>query len=169
MQTKRPRILLAGPFLLGNSIKEDGIPWIYAKKIRSQRTRSFELDVPERENKPEILHTLLGIELKVGKKRISCPDLATARYLSVFARSGCRNIAIPYDITKISNLADELERAWYKMLLLLEEIAKSKTPQVRGKMRSALMKQVRLEIEGIGAGETMPEFNRIDDAKRTLN
>jgi len=151
-----------------NSIKEDGISWIYAKKIRSQRTRSFELDVPERENKPEILHTLLGIELKVGKKRISCPDLATARYLSVFARSGCRNIAIPYDITKISNLADELERAWYKTLLLLEEIAKSKTPQVRGKMRSALMKQVRLEIEGIGAGETMPEFNRIDDAKRTL-
>ena len=151
-----------------NSIKEDGISWIYAKKIRSQRTRSFELDVPERENKPEILHTLLGIELKVGKKRISCPDLATARYLSVFARSGCRNIAIPYDITKISNLADELERAWYKTLLLLEEIAKSKTPQVRGKMRSALMKQVRLEIEGIGAGETMPEFNRIDDAMRTL-
>nr|MBA2335824.1 hypothetical protein [Blastocatellia bacterium] len=94
---------------IGTGIREqlaaDWIPQIYAEKIRMQRTRACQLEVPERENKADILHTLLGIELKVGSTRFSCPDLATARYLQVFARLGCRNIAIPYDITKISALA----------------------------------------------------------------
>ena len=52
---------------------------------------------------------MLGIELKVANRRLLCPDLATARYLSVFARLGCDVIAVPYDITQISRIADELE------------------------------------------------------------
>ena len=42
---------------------------IYDKKVRAQRTRSLNIDVPERENEANIQYTLLGIELKVGKRR----------------------------------------------------------------------------------------------------
>ena len=41
------------------------IPTIYAEKVRSQRTRSYQLVVPARENIATIQYTLLGIELKV--------------------------------------------------------------------------------------------------------
>ena len=81
----------------------------------------------------EIQHTLLGVELKLGRKRLLCPDLATARYLSVFARLGCQDVALPYDITKISQLADELESSWYRMLLLAEQEADRGKHKVQGK------------------------------------
>jgi len=138
----------------------DWIPRIYAEKVRTQRTRSFQFDVPERENKTEILHTLLGIELKVGNKRFSCPDLATARYLRIFARFGCQNIAVPYDITKISALADDLEAAWHGLLLLHDNLVKNKSPQMKRRERSGLLKQVRVEIGELGAGEAIPEFKK---------
>lgn len=134
------------------------IPAIYREKVRTQRTRSYEMDIPERENTAEILHTLLGIELKVGKKRFACPDLATARYLQTFARLGCRSVAIPYDITKISILADELEVAWHKMLLRNHGSNQGRSPQTLGRSRSALIKQARNEVAEMGAGEKMPEF-----------
>src|SRR5687767_7823181 len=88
------------------------IPEIYRDKVRAKRTRSFAMAIPEKENAPEIMHTLLGIELKVGRVRIAVPDLATARYLCVFARLGCREVAVPYDISKISAIADLLETGW---------------------------------------------------------
>lgn len=134
------------------------IPEIY-REIRAGRTRSYRMDVPERENRAEIFHTLLGIELKVGKLRLSCPDLSTARFLCVFARIGCKDVAIPYDITKLPAMADEVECAWQKTLLYFEEAAAGKTPQVKGKLRSALVKQMRNEIQKEGAGEMMPLFN----------
>jgi hypothetical protein len=140
------------------SLQDAWIPAIYREKVRTQRTRGYEMDVPERENTAEILFTLLGIELKVGKRRFACPDLATARYLRVFARLGCRGVAIPYDITKISMLADELEVAWHKLVLQNEESNKGKSPQTIGRSRSALIKQIRAEIAEIGAGSPMPEF-----------
>ena len=75
-------------------LADDWLPNIYKEKIRSQRTRSIVLDVHERENQAEIQYTLLGIELKVGKRRFACPDLATARYMRVFARFGCHEFAV---------------------------------------------------------------------------
>jgi len=144
---------------LREKLGEAWIPGIYAEQIRTQRTRSFEMDIAERENKPEILQTLLGIDLKVGNRRFSCPDLATARYLRVFARIGCTKVAIPYDITKISTIADELEVAWHKMILLIEEGTKTRTAQTSARVRSLVIKQVRSEINALGAGEAMPAFN----------
>ncbi|MBA3769171.1 MAG: hypothetical protein H0X08_01475 [Blastocatellia bacterium] len=126
----------------------DWLPSIYAKRVRTQRTRSISLEIAERENSAEILYTLLGIELKVGKRRISCPDLATARYMRVFTRLGCRDFAIPYNITKISVIADELETAWHRMALLMED----------KRSRSNVIKSIRKEIAEIGAGNLMPEF-----------
>ncbi len=136
------------------------IPAIYRDKVRSQRTRSYHLDIAQTEQRSDIQHTLLGIELKIGNKRFSCPDLSTARYLQVFARIGCQEVAIPYDITKISTLADELEISWHKTLLLFENATKDKIPSAKGRMRSSLIKEIRLEIEEIGAGSLMPEFKQ---------
>lgn len=139
---------------------DDWLPAIYAGKVRTQRTRSYALDVPPKENAAEILHTLLGIELKIGKKRFACPDLATARYLRVFARFGCTNVAVPYDITRISAIADELETAWQKTVLNVFEASKDDSPPARSRKLRAVLKILREEVEFIGAGETMPEFKQ---------
>jgi hypothetical protein len=147
-------------FQIRDQLKENWLPQIYENKIRSLRTRSFRLDVPERENRVEIQHTLLGVELKVGNKRLSCPDLSTARYLQVFARLGCEEIAVPYDITKISTLADELESSWQRILLLFDEETKEKPASARGRLRSGLIKEIRHELAEIGAGEKMPQFKQ---------
>src|SRR6187401_2334068 len=96
---------------------DEWIGTIYRDKIRVGKTRAIRLDLPERENTAEIQYTLLGIELKVGRRRFACPDLATARYMRIFARLGCREFAIPYDITQISPAADELETSWQRTLL----------------------------------------------------
>ena len=149
---------------IASEIKEklgdEWLPAIYCQKVRTQRTRAHQLEIPEKENRAIIQHTLLGVELKVGIQRFSCPDLSTARYLQIFARLGCQEFAVPYDITKISTLADELESAWQKILLLFEKAAEAKTAPVKGRMRSGLIKEIRLEIDEIGAGSLMPEFKQ---------
>src|SRR6516165_3462693 len=99
------------------------ISTIYRDRIRAMRTRSYQLNAPTKKASVEVMHTLLGIELKVGKRRLLCPDLATARYLSVFARLAAPEVAVPYDITQISRLADDLESSWYRMLMLIEHLA----------------------------------------------
>lgn len=142
------------------SLGDEWIPVIYREKVRSQRTRAYHINVPKKENRAEIFHTLLGIELKVGNYRFTCPDLSTARYLQVFARIGCQDVAIPYDITKISFLADEIEISWHKTILLFEEKTGEKAASARGRMRANLIKELRQEIEEIGAGALMPEFKQ---------
>lgn len=128
------------------------IPDIYISDVRSMRTRRMAMAIPERENSPDILHTLLGVELKVGKLRIACPDLSTARYLMVFARIGCRDIAVPYDITKISKIADDLETAWQRLNLILEGAS------VR--TRNKAIRLLRDEIASAGSGDAAPEFKQ---------
>src|SRR6476620_9241751 len=85
------------------------LPRLHRERILKLRTRSYHFGLAGVPKRIVIQHTPLGVELKVGRKRLLCPDLATARYLSVFARLGCRDVAVPYDSTKISQLADELE------------------------------------------------------------
>ncbi len=136
------------------------LPMIYRERVRTQRTRAHGLEIGRRENRAIIQHTLLGVELKVGNKRFSCPDLSTARYLQIFARLGCQEVAVPYDISTISTLADQIESSWHKSLLLLEAAANDKTSAVKGRMRSSLIKEMREEIEEIGAGALMPEFRQ---------
>src|SRR6186713_2727368 len=132
--------------------ESDSIATIYSQRIRTIRTRSYALEIPERENDVQILHTLLGIELKVGRRRFACPDLPTARYMRVFARLGCGEFAVPYDITKISTLADELETSWQRALLLLEATTTGLTDRQQKRRRSDYIKSVRTEIAAIGPG-----------------
>jgi hypothetical protein len=140
--------------------RDDWPPRIYRERVLAMRTRSHGVPALTRNAGVEILHTLLGIELKVGRRRIACPDLATARYLSVFARAGVSEVAVPYDITKISRLADDLESAWQRMLLLAEHVTQGRAGAVRSRVRSAVVKEVRREIEEAGAGTAVPQFNQ---------
>lgn len=135
------------------------LPTIYSEKVRTLRTRSYEFDVPQKENIASIQHTLLGIELKVGRMRMTCPDLSTARYLRVFARLGCKEVAVPYDISLIPGLADELESSWQRTVLLVTDRANDRSQAASSKMRSLVVKAIREEVARIGAGEKMPLFN----------
>jgi hypothetical protein len=137
---------------------ETWLPRIYRERILKLRTRSYHFEAASVPKSVVIQHTLLGVELKVGRKRLLCPDLATARYLSVFARLGCKDVALPYDITKISQLADELESSWYRMLLLVDQEAKAKSASFRSRVRGSLLAETRAEIAAAGAGARIPEF-----------
>jgi hypothetical protein len=147
---------IEGPAAAG----EDTVAEIYAEKVRPLRTRSCSLDIPERENDAQILHTLLGIELKVGRSRFACPDLATARCMLIFARLGCRAFAVPYDITKISTLADELETAWQRMLLAHDNDVRARSAAGKKRARTLLVKSLRSRIASIGPGDLMPLFKQ---------
>jgi hypothetical protein len=139
---------------------ESWLPDIYSRRILNLRTRSYDFPSLARNSPPEIQHTLLGIELKVGQKRMLCPDLATARYLAVFARAGCKAIAIPYDITKVSHLADELESSWHRMLLLAGSLTSERKAAFATRVRTMLIGKVRDGITAAGAGTRIPEFKQ---------
>jgi hypothetical protein len=139
---------------------ETWLPRIYRERIRKHRTRSYHFEKPSASTRVDIQHTLLGVELKVGRRRLLCPDLATARYLSVFARLGSSDVAVPYDITKISHLADELESSWYRMLLLVEQEGRAQSARFKGRLRGLLLANIRAEIEEAGAGARVPEFKQ---------
>lgn len=143
-----------------SSLGEAWPPQIYRQRVLTIRTRAHRI-APAMRNAPvDILHTLLGIELKVGRRRISCPDLATARYLAVFARIGCTEVAVPYDITQISRLADDLESAWHRMILLSEHSSPGRKPAFISKARTKVITEARQEIEQAGAGTLVPQFNQ---------
>jgi hypothetical protein len=139
-------------------LEEHWLPNLYAHRVLRLRTRPYRFDKSPRAARVEIQHTLLGIELKIGRRRLMCPDLATARYLAVFARAGCNEVAIPYDITKISRLADELESSWYRMLLLADEKSRDKSERFKARLRGLLFAKIRTEIAVAGRGTKIAEF-----------
>ena len=144
-----------------NQLGDAWLPRIYRERILKMRTRAYQFPPISKSAPPEIQHTLLGTELKVGRHRLLCPDLATARYLSVFARIGCSAVAIPYDITKVSHAADELESSWYRMLLLADSVAAQRSSAFRARLRRLIIGKVRDEVTEGGAGKHRPEFKPI--------
>ena len=133
---------------------------MYRDTVLSQRTRRYELRAPQKKSRVEILHTLLGIELKVGSRRLLCPDLATARYLSVFARLGCDSVALPYDITQTSQIADDHESSWHRTLLLIEHLTLDRSERLRSSVERRVIAEIRVGIAMLGAGTPFPEFNQ---------
>jgi len=143
------------------ALGETWLPRFYRERILILRTRAHQLpEAPARPEQVNVQHTLLGVELKIGRRRISCPDLATARYLATFARAGCMQVAVPYDISRISQLADELESSWQRMLLLVEHLVAGRNKAYRTRLRNILIADVRQEIGKAGAGALVPEFNQ---------
>jgi hypothetical protein len=141
-------------------LSETWLPRIYRERVLKLRTRSYHFETLNLSASVVIQHTLLGVELKLGRKRLLCPDLATARYLSIFARIGCKDVALPYDITKISQFADEFESSWYRMLLLADQQAKTESTRFKGRLRGLLLAKIRAEIAEAGAGTRVPEFKQ---------
>jgi hypothetical protein len=136
------------------------LPQVYIERVLKSRTRAYKFPKLAKNARVEIHHTLLGIELKAGSRRMLCPDLATARYLSVFARIGCDTVAIPYDITRISLVADELESSWHRMLLVSDEITSEQSHAFRTRVQRQIIAKVREEILEAGAGPRLPQFKQ---------
>jgi len=145
---------------------ESWLPRIYRERILMMRTRAFQFGNLKRNGSVEIQHTLLGVELKVSNRRLFCPDLATARYLSIFARAGCPSVAVPYDITKVSQLADELESSWYRMLLLAEANASGRAERFKARIRGLIIAKLREEVSEAGSGSRIPEFKQTTKRQR---
>lgn len=61
----------------------------------------------------------------MGRLRLSCPDMGTARYLKVFAELGMKYISLPYDPSHSVLLATGLEHA---MDRIKEHLLASKLP-----------------------------------------
>lgn len=140
-----------------------GARWLaefYRIQVLPLRTRSVRVHAAARGESVEPHHTLLGIELKIGRHRQHCPDLATARYLAVWARAGCTDVAIPYDITQISHFADELESAWHQMWLLAGYTTACRSASFQTRVRSLLIHDLRREVNDSGAGPAIPLFNQ---------
>lgn len=148
-------------------LKDAWLPLIYRNRVLQMRTRSYHFGPLPQRPVCEIQHTLLGVELKVGRRRLLCPDLATARYLAVLARAGCEDIAVPYDITKTSQLADELESSWHRMLLLADRNAAAESDRFRTRLHGLLIAKLRAEVDAAGAGTARPEFKQ--DTKQSAN
>ena len=146
--------------LIQEQLGESWLPRIYRERILKLRTRSYHFESAKPTARVDIQHTLLGVELKVGRRRLLCPDLATARYLSVFARLGCQDVAVPYDITKISHLADELESSWYRMFLLVEQETRAESTRLKTRLRGLLIAKIRADINEAGPGTRVPEFRQ---------
>jgi hypothetical protein len=162
----RPVTIVECALEIKEKLGEVWLPQIYKSHILPMRTRSHHLEIAEKETNVEVQHTLLGVELKSGRRRLLCPDFSTARYLSAFARIGCTDVAVPYDITQISRLADELESSWQRMLLLIEHVAEERTVTFRARVRALLVKDAREEIKTAGAGAAIPQFNQNTKQRR---
>ncbi len=92
----------------------------YGKEVLSGRTRVVSL--PGRKCEPRLLNTFLGFELQVAQKRITCPDMSTARYLRIFAEVGMPSVRTPYDPTLTTCVLPQLEQSLKRIKdLLLEE------------------------------------------------
>ena len=59
------------------ALNDSWLPQVYVERVLNSRTRAYEFPKLPQNAKVEIQHTLLGIELKVGRQRMLCPDLAT--------------------------------------------------------------------------------------------
>ncbi len=90
---------------------------IYCWDVLRNRSRTVQL--PGRKCDPRILETFLGYEVQAGKKRITCPDAVSARYLKIFVELGFKDVQIPYDPTRTALIVTGLEGALSRIKELL--------------------------------------------------
>lgn len=87
---------------------------LYRNAVLTHRTRRVTL--LGRKCRPKLMKTFLGYELLMGRRRITCPDLVTARYLRVFGELGCGEIEMPYDPTRTARLLPDLEALFERIV-----------------------------------------------------
>jgi len=115
----------------------------YRERILTVKTRK--IDLLGRKCEPQIMYTFLGFEVKLGPKRLTCPDLTTARYLSVFGKLGAKSIEIPYDPSQTARLVPLIEASMQKIDDLLESKETERVKQQRSMQRTYRSLRKRLE------------------------
>ena len=94
---------------------------IYCRQVLPFKARKIPL--LGRKCSSQIMYTFLGYEVKTGRRRITCPDLVTARYLKVFLEIGMKQVLIPYDPTRTARLIDRLEKDFERLKAAAEGAA----------------------------------------------
>jgi hypothetical protein len=130
----------------------DRLRRIYEEDVLSGRTRKVRL--LGRKCQAQMLQTFLGLEVKLENRRITCPDLTTARYVRLFGEIGIPSIRIPYDPTKTARLLPELEKA---VQAISEDLRAEEPPSSLAAARvfKEIRRQLRLAEErnpGTGPG-----------------
>lgn len=92
---------------------------IYCEDVLQRSNRVVKL--LGRRCRSQILYTFLGYELKMGRRRITCPDISSARYLKLFSEIGLEEIRMPYDPTHTALLVAGLEGSLHTIHELLLE------------------------------------------------
>ena len=121
---------------------------IYRDQVLEQRVRG--VDLLGRKCQPRMMYTFLGFELKMGRKRVTCPDVSTARYLMIFAEIGLERVQIPYDPSQTARLLPELESCFGGIKARLHEVSPDRAQhQILGRrVYAALRKRLRDTEEG---------------------
>lgn len=91
----------------------DRLRRLYCEQVLPGRTRTVRL--LGRKCSVELMKTFLGFEIKMGRKRVTCPDMTTARYLKIFAELGFKEVEIPYDPTRTAALLPDLQEAFLQL------------------------------------------------------
>ena len=84
-----------------------------------------------RKCRPELMYTFLGYEVKLGALRVTCPDLITARYVSLFGKLGMESVQIPYNPTVTARILPLLEDSAGK----IDELTETGSPEPAAKQR----------------------------------
>ena len=125
----------------------------YGEEVLSGPTRVVSL--PGRKCEPRILNTFLGFELQVAQKRMTCPDMSTARYLRLFAEIGMPSVRAPYDPSLTTGVLPQLEQSLKNIKdLLLEENLDRK--QHQSKLRNIYRKireNLKMAEKEVGIGD----------------
>jgi hypothetical protein len=131
--------------MAGEAIREEiqEIVEVYRQRVLRERTRQVRLY--GRKCSPRLLRTFLGIELQMGGKRITCPDLTTARYLKIFGELGLKQVRIPYDPTVTAQLLPVLEASHQRIKDRLERDASDEAERRRSEVR--IFRRIRRQLE----------------------
>jgi len=125
----------------GASAAIDELVAFYRKEVIPHPHRRVNLP-GRRCRAPRIITTLLGFELQIRDTRISCPDLATAEYLKIFARIGAPELLMPINPTITADILDEMTRIWEKFDAACRKMEaggqKSKAGRLRGKLKAKI-------------------------------
>lgn len=131
--------------MAGDAIREriQEIVDVYRQRVLSGRTR--EVRLYGRKCSPRLLRTFLGLELQMGSKRITCPDLTTARYLKIFGELGLKQVRIPYDPTVTAQLLPALEASHETIKEHLKREAPDEAERRRSEVR--IFRRIRQLLE----------------------
>jgi hypothetical protein len=115
----------------------------YRRQILAVRTRRIEL--LGRKCEPQMMYTFLGFEVKLGQKRLTCPDMTTARYLRLFGKLGASSIEIPYDPSQTARALPILETCMQR----IDDQLRSGTldPRKRQRKIQRVYRMIRRKLE----------------------